>query len=65
MFSDKRLVSSTGFFLWPTKNYEYVEQKSKFSDGSYGSYSNKAIAQFMHAVIWFAVLGVCALVAFA
>ena len=63
MFTNRRLTSSTGFFLWQTKSYEYiVDEKNKYGD--YNNYANKAIAQFMHAVIWFAVLGVSALVAF-
>jgi len=62
MFTNRRLTSSTGFFLWRTKNYEYVDEKNKY--GEYNNYANRAIAQFMHAVIWFAVLGVSALVAF-
>jgi hypothetical protein len=64
-FSSRRLVSKSGFFLWPTKTYQPVDLTTRFNnENGYNSYSNRANAQLMHAVIWFAILGVCALVAF-
>ena len=56
-FSNKRLETKTGFFLWPKKEYVY------FSPIEYwGDESNRSAAQTVHALIWLGLIGIsCAI----
>ena len=60
IFSPRRPVKKSGFFLWPTIEYENYDVSK-----AWGSNFNRSIAQFMHFACWVAILGIAALVSFA
>jgi len=60
-FSTRQIVEKSGFFLWKTKKYEIVDPERNWGNSS----SNRAAAQFFHAVIWLGTVGIAFAIAFA
>ena len=59
-FNPRRLVKSSGFFLFREKEYEEVDVRAVW-----GGNANRAAAQFFHPIVWLAIIGVSFAIMFA